>query len=184
LPNPQGQFSFTTKYKGIARTLVNDVIITPADIKDKSKGIQCKGIWDTGATGSVITKELADQLGIKPVGITLVQGVNSLTRENEYLINIFLPNNTGVTGVRVTEGKLVPGTILIGMDVITIGDFAVTHANRQTVMSFRMPSMGKIDFVEEYNSKHPQFKKLPSANSPCPCGSGKKYKRCHGKDAG
>ena len=25
--------------------------------------------------------------------------------------------------------------------------------------------------------------KAPGRNDPCPCGSGKKYKQCHGKDA-
>jgi preprotein translocase subunit SecA len=25
--------------------------------------------------------------------------------------------------------------------------------------------------------------KKPGRNDPCPCGSGKKYKNCHGKDA-
>ena len=52
------------------------------------------------------------------------------------------------------------------------------------------------DFEDDFVDKHKQFplrKPLPGAdnnyagtprNSQCPCGSGKKYKRCHGKDQG
>jgi preprotein translocase subunit SecA len=28
-----------------------------------------------------------------------------------------------------------------------------------------------------------KVEKAPGRNDPCPCGSGKKYKHCHGKDA-
>jgi hypothetical protein len=38
--------------------------------------------------------------------------------------------------------------ILIGMDIITLGDFAITNANHRTVVSFRIPPDTKhIDFV-------------------------------------
>jgi hypothetical protein len=38
---------------------------------------------------------------------------------------------------------------IIGMDIIRRGDFAITNANGKTKMSFRMPSLKAIDFVEE-----------------------------------
>jgi hypothetical protein len=37
--------------------------------------------------------------------------------------------------------------MLIGMDVINLGDFAVTNYNGRTMFSFRMPSADRIDFV-------------------------------------
>jgi hypothetical protein len=37
--------------------------------------------------------------------------------------------------------------MLIGMNIITMGDFAITNHRGQTVMSFRVPSLQKIDFV-------------------------------------
>ena len=36
--------------------------------------------------------------------------------------------------------------VLIGMDVIGTGDFAVTHADGRTCMSFQMPSRRRIHF--------------------------------------
>ena len=77
------------------------------------------------------------------------------------------------------------------MDIISRGDFAVTNKNGKTTYSFRMPSIEQIDFVKQRpvnavnqtpviasSSKAP---KNIGRNQPCWCGSGKKYKHCHGK---
>lgn len=37
--------------------------------------------------------------------------------------------------------------MLIGMDIITTGDFSITNYNEHTTMSFRTPSIQTIDFV-------------------------------------
>lgn len=39
--------------------------------------------------------------------------------------------------------------ILIGMNVICKGDFAISNYEGRTAMSFRFPSMGMIDFEKE-----------------------------------
>ena len=61
--------------------------------------------------------------------------------------------------------------VLIGMDIINLGDFAVSNVEGSTCFTFRMPSLEEFDFVG-----------VPRVgrNEPCPCGSGKKYKKCHG----
>jgi uncharacterized protein YchJ len=73
------------------------------------------------------------------------------------------------------------------MDLITMGDFAITNHGGNTVVSFRMPSQESIDFnfndettLEQTISPKLDFSKT-SQNAVCPCGSGKKFKRCHGK---
>ena len=49
------------------------------------------------------------------------------------------------------------------------------------------PSIKMIDYVEEINksmsskSLEKSLSKKVGRNDPCPCGSGKKYKHCHGK---
>ena len=72
------------------------------------------------------------------------------------------------------------------MDIISHGDFAVTNQNNKTTFSFRLPSTEDIDFVEQKPSvsTSPPAKSSPKKvgrNQPCPCGSGKKYKKCCGK---
>ena len=62
--------------------------------------------------------------------------------------------------------------MLVGMDIIGLGDFAVSNFQDRTAFSFRMPSQEEIDLT-------PPPPKV-GRNDPCPCGSGKKYKKCHG----
>ena len=68
---------------------------------------------------------------------------------NEYLVNVALLNGVVIPGVRVTEGVLAGCDVLIGMDIIAMGDFAVTNANAHggTTLSFCIPSIAEIDFV-------------------------------------
>ncbi len=74
-----------------------------------------------------------------------------------YLINILLPNNVGIGRVRVTKGLLAGNAdVLIGMDVITLGDFAVTNQNGRTVFTFCIPSQRCLDFVDEYQQLQQQ----------------------------
>jgi hypothetical protein len=75
---------------------------------------------------------------------------------------------------------------LIGMDILGIGDFAVTHHKGTTTFSFCCPSRQEIDFVTELSKSkiaEPAHSEKISRNSPCPCGSGNKYKKCHGRTA-
>ena len=64
-------------------------------------------------------------------------------------MNIRLPNGVGFSGIRVTLGELGDADMLIGMDIINQGDFAVTNSNGKTKFSFRIPSQADIDFVAE-----------------------------------
>lgn len=59
-----------------------------------------------------------------------------------------LPNGVETAAVRVTQGVLKSCDVLIGMDIINKGDFAVTNRGGVTMLSFQMPSLNHIDFVE------------------------------------
>ena len=50
------------------------------------------------------------------------------------------------TVLEAVEGHILGGDVLIGMDVITQGDFAVTNREGRTVFSFRVPSLIHLDF--------------------------------------
>jgi hypothetical protein len=95
-----------------------------------------------------------------------------------YFVSVFLPNKVVLPQLRVTEGDLPGDTdVLIGMDIIGQGDFAVTNKDGKTVFSFRIPSLDRIDFVKQ---KPAELSKV-GRNDPCLCGSGKKYKKCCGR---
>lgn len=141
-------------------------------------------IWDTGATNTAISKKVVEQCKLIPTGQGISNTANGQCIVNTYLIDLYLPNNVVIGGVMATEFNSVGGSdILIGMDIIGLGDFSVSNFENKTMFSFRMPSVAKTDYVEQLNLRNPVRNNSPKVgrNDPCPCGSGKKYKQCHGK---
>ena len=107
-------------------------------------------LWDTGSTMTVISDDLASKLNLEPVGEMIVETAGGRLNAKKYIISLHLPNRLNIENVMISSGKLGPGIdILIGMDIITLGDFAITNYNNKTVFSFRFPSTEVIDFVKE-----------------------------------
>lgn len=91
--------------------------------------------WDTGATVSVISERLVEQLGLVPVGKTKICGYNGKpTITNEYRIDLKLSENVAIDFVNVVEAPLVTMDLLIGMNVINQGDFMLNF--RKSPRSF------------------------------------------------
>ncbi|MBI1803091.1 MAG: retroviral-like aspartic protease family protein [Ignavibacteriae bacterium] len=151
---------FTTRYPGITNVLINDVSVSEAfdpaqgGVHPQFRGY--KAIWDTGASASVITEKVIMELGLAASGQTDVHTANGLVRNvNTYLVNIGLPNNLEVIGLGVTKGIITTDVdLLLGMDIIGMGDFAITNHEGFTCMSFVVPSSTRIDFVEEFNRRY------------------------------
>ncbi len=151
----------------------------PASALPQPIHVQFEAIWDTGATNSVISQKVVDACGLKPVGMRVVHTGNGTRNSESYLVNIVLPNGVGCANMFVTKGDMAPDThLLIGMDIIGQGDFAVTNKDGKTCFSFRCPSTERIDFVQ---SKPLIVPHEQGRNEKCACGSGSKYKHCCGK---
>jgi predicted aspartyl protease len=158
---PPQSLSFTaTHQNGLARELLSTCHVSKAEQLDEGSPdadvYRTRAIWDTGATGCVITPELVNTVGLQPVGEVDVRGVGGKSRSKRYLLNIYLPNNVPVVGVSATVADALAGDInvIIGMSVITQGDFAVTNEGGSTTFSFRVPSSDTIDFVEQSESEN------------------------------
>mgnify|MGYP005867161797 CR=1 FL=1 len=149
--------SFTLKASGILRVLKTECgacrAFDPLSSEKHPKIENLIGLWDTGATGTVISKRCAKKLGLKPISKTKVYHADGESIVNVYVINLFLPNQVAFSFVKITEGTLNGADLLIGMDIISRGDFVVTNFGGKTTFSFRVPSTEKIDFVEESKPK-------------------------------
>lgn len=159
-----------TSKKGILRELRCDSFVSAAfDPKVVPIGNQpgyrkYTALWDTGATHSVISPAVVAALGLKPTGMKQVFGVSGADVCETFLVNIGLPNKVAFPQVEVTVGQLTGIDVLIGMDLITAGDFSISHKDGRTIFSFRVPSMASIDFVKEYNGQVAAGFGRPKAN--------------------
>jgi len=148
--------AFTTKPRkgGILRELINNVGVSlPYDPRSSAtppKISKIKALWDTGATNCVITKKTAEGIGLEPFKKVLVHHAKGSSIENVYKVNIYLPNNVAIADVNITEcADAERFGFIIGMNVITLGDFSITNVGGTTVFSFRFPSIKEIDYVKE-----------------------------------
>lgn len=166
-------------------------IVTPVILRNLATGqeIHTFGIWDTGATGCVISENAAKELALIPIGQKETRGISGGRKSNVYYINITLNNNQISLNARVTDcDKLSDdGSIglLIGMDIITLGDFYISNHHGKTVMTFRVPSLESRDFTKEIEELK-RFRIIHEAqakhgNNKCPCKSGRQWDQCHGK---
>lgn len=150
--------AFTLEFVGMTNIIVTQVGISQAfDINKSPHPLSPLkiyfGIWDTGATATMITKKVAQECGLVPIGVENIETANGTMRSNVYLISLKLPHtSSGISSLRVTEGILNgDANVLIGMDVIAGGDFAISSWEGKSYFSFRFPSTRKIDFVAEVN---------------------------------
>ncbi len=141
-------FTVTSNF-GLLSVLTSPCTISDATEAPGDGGRSFTAIWDTGATNSVITQAVVDACGLVATGMERVYNVTGSAAQETYLVTIELPNRSRYTPVRVTRGNLQgEADVLIGMDIITTGDFAVTNFGGITTFSFRFPSLEHIDFVE------------------------------------
>ena len=108
--------------------------------------LACKALWDTGAMRSTISVNVAKQLGLIATRQAKVFHADGVSIRNVYFVNILLPNKMEVKNVPVTDGEIADTEMLIGMDVISLCDFAITNSNTDTKFSFQIPSIFDIDF--------------------------------------
>ncbi len=181
--------SFTASYNGLAATLHTKVRIQTAF---DQKGVhplppktEYTAIWDTGATKTAISQRVVTDCALQPTGMCKVQTAAGEKTTCTYFVSLYLPNMVYIPQIRVSQVDLVGADVLIGMDVICAGDFAVTNFGKKTTLSFRMPPGECIDFVRPKPASDKKAERIPvknlGRNDPCHCGSGKKYKKCHGK---
>ncbi len=146
---------------GLSRVLPCEVGIIPASITGTDRDKQpmtAQAIWDTGATASAITSKIAKGLNLAPIRVTQVHTAGGTKNCNVYIVDLLLPNDVRVTNVAATEADILTTDVLIGMDIIALGDFAVSNFGGKTCFTFRIPSMRRMDFVKEIDQQRPSRK--------------------------
>lgn len=141
--------AFTINYGQIIESVVTECLVSKVDADVDIKlndGVRGLAIWDSGATSSIITRKIIDKLKLLPVGVCQVAGIHGTEYEYTYYVDLTIPGNMTFNTLEVTEGELEDVDVLIGMDVISQGDFCISNGNNETVVAFRSPAQKAIKF--------------------------------------
>lgn len=104
----------------------------------------CKAIFDTGATASMISSDIANELGLIPYGTATISGVHGTESSNIYIIDMIFRNGFKIPNISVSEAGGSAGfDLLIGMDIISKGTMLLSGAHGRTFFYFAYPSQIK-----------------------------------------
>ena len=126
------------KYKQVVDKIITNVIINHKE--------QAKALWDTGANCCCISYDLVKKLNLKPIGAMPIATPSGTAIYNKYMIDIELPNDIEIKDVTVCESEIGAQKLdlIIGMNIISKGDFAISNYNNKTKFSFRIPTSAEI----------------------------------------
>ena len=143
--------AFTSRHSCLVDQLVSNVILKCAD-----KSVSVKALWDTGATNSCISTDVVHDLALIETGKRSMLTPSGTATISTYLIDVMLPNKVSITDLVVADSEIGAQNIglLIGMDVIKRGDFAVSHFDNKTTFTFCVPSHKEADYVMSANVKN------------------------------
>lgn len=148
----------TTSTNGLLRRL-NSSVCVKSDFRNDLKLYDntkiWNAVWDTGATQTCISSKIRESLDLIPVGSGTTSTAGGVINVNRYIIDVLLPSGLIITNLDVIEVDLSNSQcdLLLGMDVITLGDFSVTNYDNKTLYSFRTPSICHVDFVKQYHDE-------------------------------
>ena len=108
-----------------------------------------KALWDTGSDLSGITHRVVDELKLKAIHEIPLITANGKRMSKIYAVNLILPGGIKKL-IRAVECNMDDDIdVLIGMDVITCGDFAISSDQTKMYFAYRSPSEGAIVFAED-----------------------------------
>jgi hypothetical protein len=165
MPKPVGHRAFTIAYEALVREISTPVGLEPICTTDRTLlGVQAEieAIWDTGATMTCIKPSLRDRLKLYPSNLVkpiIMSGIGGRIKAGGTLVSIWLAPNFVFELCPVYIADFPgDGELLIGMDIITMGDFAVCNADGKTSCSFAVPPfpnrINLADIAETVNKQN------------------------------
>ncbi len=155
---PSSTFALSVVFDKLVFRIYSSAYLFQDDSNDdeiKSNLEWVKVLWDTGAETSCISDRLARKLGLKDDGFVTVITASSEENVPYYLINLGFANDMKFFDLEVAQFRYGDddSDFIIGMDIISQGDFSITNFGGQTVFSFRTPSLHSIDYEAELLSQ-------------------------------
>jgi hypothetical protein len=153
-------FSFLTN--GLAIRLVSPVEIIPllsTDQQTNANPVKLNALWDTGAEVTCISPAVRDKLKLSPadaIGNSTISGVGGDVPADITFVTIRILHDMELEycPVYIVDFKDNDFDLIIGMDIITRGDFVVCNADNNTSFSFAMPPFpDRIDLTDKSRNR-------------------------------
>lgn len=141
----------TQKYKNLQDSITSHCIImaghkNPSELKELRYCETDQALWDTGATNTIISTEIAEELHLTPIKKSAISGIGGLVNSNVYRVNLYFGKKVRFENIEVLASDLEDCHLITGMDLINKGDFAITNKDGETWFSFRIPSQEHLEF--------------------------------------
>jgi len=134
--------AITYRFNGSARKITTPISVSMPN----GNSLEFTAVWDTGATSSIITTDVAKRLNLCSEGSIVVNGVTGSRSVDTYLVTFTLPNGFIKDIFTASCSEAIGCDVLIGMDIISIVDFTITRGSHGTTFSFKTPQGDEIDF--------------------------------------
>lgn len=144
--------SFTLRYPNSHKnSIIVDVVLSffvYFSENPKQVEIKVKGLIDTGANGSCISRRLVEACRLEKKSAITVFSIQGESEVPVYEVDFILPNDMKFENIPVME---IPGSknfdVIIGMNILSQCDVAITNDENGLVFSMRYPSENHaIDF--------------------------------------
>lgn len=121
-------------------------IITPVKVSYGNKSFVVNALWDTGATYSCITNELAKQLNLTVFSSLEMETAGGTTIANVYVAQISLEDKINLGEMVLFSAKIISKEfdMLIGMDIILQGSFSITNIDNNTKFTFEITNLTEM----------------------------------------
>lgn len=157
-------FAVTARTEGKPRKLYTRILLVNVEPKNgRMHGAYVNAMWDTGAECCVMTSRLAKELGFNFKQEIPSKGIQEEIKTKYGYAHVALVSNGEMidTITSVVDADWGEYSFIIGMDLICKGTLAITTTPLDTMLSFVVPSIGKIDFVKIFEKRNIKGKYLP-----------------------
>lgn len=144
-------FAITAKCLGSPKRLYTKILVVNLDSDDRLTAKYVNALWDTGADTSLMTRELAQDLGFKFSKKVESRGFGSpsLADLGYALVALVSNGETVETLTAVVEDMPCDDySFIIGMDLISKGTLAISSSQFETSLSFTIQTVEHVDFVK------------------------------------
>lgn len=127
---------FSINLGSLADEIVTECEFVTHDQKRRVKARRT--MWDTGSNATILSTALVRELHPEVFGQGGMSGIGGQAEGNTYLLHVLLPSSDVITYQEVYEADLRDYDAIIGMDIITRGDFHLDCNKGETVFSFQL----------------------------------------------